>query len=96
MPSPQGIQFTELAVWMQENSCTFRKLEELSGLDKMTLQRLVKGSFKKLIPSWIPAIARATGGLVGQEQFFAFIGRLSAPKVGSKKPAPRPAKRRAA
>lgn len=79
MALQQPIQFNELLAWMKENGCQFRDLQEKTGLDKMTLHRLARGTFKTFRESWVPPIARVTAGAVGPNEFSAFLmRRLSA------------------
>lgn len=77
MALQQQIHFDELLAWKRQNNKTFRDLASLSGLDKMTVQRLCAGNFKTFVRAWVPAIEKATGSSVGWREFAAFLERLS-------------------
>lgn len=76
MPCRPKIQFDELLTWMQKNDCDFRELAVATGLDKMTLNRLARGDFKRLGRNVIAGVSRGTNGQVGEVQFTAFLARL--------------------
>lgn len=77
MPSQPEIQFTALTDWMAETGTTFRGLSDISGVDKMTLNRLAKGTIKQFNPDLIARVSKATKKKVGEPQFVAFFGEMS-------------------
>lgn len=71
-----AIQFDELRTWMRKNNKGVRALGRDTGIDKMTLHRLLTGTFKRFDPDIIRRIHDATGGQVQERHFTAFFQRL--------------------
>ena len=78
MPSPEQIQFTELATWLRQNNHSRRSFGELVSADKMVVSRLVRGKLKRIDPSLVQRISSATNGEIGEREFAAYFARLAA------------------
>lgn len=68
--------FVELRTWMRERKMTLKDFEQLSGVDRNAVWRLLHGQMATVSVSIADRIAKATQGAVDLDQVRAYEQRM--------------------